>query len=100
MNKTGIILFAVSSAIALPFAAQAQQSFVRELADMASAAADAAREQKEQAAAPEAVTSTTARGLDARENPVLFFENDWSIRLAGEKNKGLTLDEIAPRGED
>jgi len=28
---------------------------------------------------------------------VLFFENDWSIRLAEEKNKGLRLSEIAPR---
>jgi peptide chain release factor 3 len=43
------------------------------------------------------LTSTTARGFDGNENPVLFFENDWSIRLAGEKNKGLALAEIAPR---
>ena len=46
------------------------------------------------------LTSTTARGYDAHENHVLFFENDWSIRLAGEKNKGLELDEIAPRNND
>ncbi len=46
------------------------------------------------------LTSTTARGYDSRENHVLFFENDWSIRLAGEKNKGLELDEIAPRNSD
>ena len=43
------------------------------------------------------LTSTTARGYDAKENHVLFFENDWSIRLAGEKNKHLELAEIAPR---
>ena len=43
------------------------------------------------------LTSTTARGYDANGNQVLFFENDWSIRLAGEKNKGLELTDIAPR---
>ena len=43
------------------------------------------------------LTSTTARGYDAVNNHVLFFENDWSIRLAQEKNKGLELAEIAPR---
>ncbi len=43
------------------------------------------------------LTSTSARGYDGNENPVLFFENDWSIRLAGEKNEGLKLSEIAPR---
>ncbi len=43
------------------------------------------------------LTSTTARGFDSHENPVLFFENDWSIRLAEEKNKNLRLSDIAPR---
>ena len=43
------------------------------------------------------LTSTSARGFDSADQPVLFFENDWSIRLAGEKNKGLELSEIAPR---
>ena len=43
------------------------------------------------------LTSTTARGYDAHEHHVLFFENDWSIRLACEKNKNLELAEIAPR---
>ena len=43
------------------------------------------------------LTSTSARGFDARNNPVLFFENEWSIRLACEKNRGLELGEIAPR---
>ena len=46
------------------------------------------------------LTSTSARGMDGSGNPVLFFENDWSIRLAGEKNKGLELMEIAPREAD
>ncbi len=46
------------------------------------------------------LTSTSARGYDHHENRVLFFENDWSIRLAGEKNKNLVLSEIAPRGVD
>ncbi len=44
------------------------------------------------------LTSTSARGRDHRDNRVLFFENDWSIRLAGEKNKNLVLSDIAPRG--
>jgi len=43
-----------------------------------------------------ALTSTTARGTDALGKPVLFFENDWSIRLAEERNPGLVLDEIEP----
>ncbi len=43
------------------------------------------------------LTSTTARGYDSLNRNVLFFENDWSIRLAGEKNKGLELSDIAPR---
>ncbi|MBR0320383.1 MAG: hypothetical protein IIX10_04940 [Clostridia bacterium] len=43
------------------------------------------------------LTSTSARGFDSHDNPVLFFGNDWSIRLAEEKNKGLLLSEIAPR---
>ncbi len=42
------------------------------------------------------LTSTTVRGNDAQAHPVLFFENEWSIRLAGEKNPGLVLDEIEP----
>ncbi len=42
------------------------------------------------------LTSTTARGMDERGNHCLFFENDWSIRLACEKNKGLELSDIAP----
>ena len=42
------------------------------------------------------LTSTTARGTDARGKPVLFFENEWSIRLAMERNPGLALDEIEP----
>ena len=42
------------------------------------------------------LTSTTHRGRDSREHPVLFFENEWSIRLAEEKNPGLKLSDIEP----
>ncbi len=34
------------------------------------------------------LTSTTHRGLDSREHPVLFFENEWSIRLVLDKTRG------------
>ncbi|NLC31668.1 MAG: peptide chain release factor 3 [Clostridiales bacterium] len=44
------------------------------------------------------LTSTTHRGRDRREHPVLFFENEWSIRLAQEKNPGLQLSDIEPTG--
>ena len=40
------------------------------------------------------LTSTTARGRDAWDQPVLFFENEWSIRLAEEKNPGLKLADV------
>ena len=43
------------------------------------------------------LTSTSARAFDAEEREVLLFENDWSIRLAEENNKGLKLAELAPR---
>ena len=46
------------------------------------------------------LTSTSARGWDGAEREVLFFENEWSIRLAGEKNRGLELSEIAPEYAD
>ncbi|MBR4502222.1 MAG: peptide chain release factor 3 [Clostridia bacterium] len=46
------------------------------------------------------LTSTSARGWDGAGREVLFFENDWSIRLAGEKNRGLELSEIAPEYAD
>jgi len=46
-----------------------------------------------------ALTSTTARGRDAQGHAVLFFENEWSIRLAAEKNPGLVLEEIEPMEE-
>ena len=42
------------------------------------------------------LTSTSARGWDGAEREVLFFENEWSVRLACEKNRGLELSEIAP----
>ena len=44
------------------------------------------------------LTSTTARGQDAQGHNVLFFENEWSIRLAEERNPGLQLSEIEPGG--
>ena len=43
------------------------------------------------------LTSTSARARDAEDRDVLLFENEWSIRLAQENNKGLTLAELAPR---
>ena len=46
------------------------------------------------------LTSTTARGRDAQGNDVLLFENEWSIRLAQEKNPGLVLLELAPMSEE
>jgi len=39
------------------------------------------------------LTSTSARAFDGEERPVLLFENEWSIRLAGENNEGLELAE-------
>ena len=45
------------------------------------------------------LTSTTHRGLDSREHPVLFFENEWSIRLVLDKNPGLVLMDVEPREE-
>ena len=43
------------------------------------------------------LTSTSGRAQDAEERDVLLFENEWSIRLALENNKGLELSELAPR---
>lgn len=43
------------------------------------------------------LTSTTARGLDSQGHSVLFFENEWSIRLAQEKNAGLVLTDLEPQ---
>ncbi len=43
------------------------------------------------------LTSSSARARDAHDNDVLLFENEWSIRLAGEKNPGLELSDIAPQ---
>jgi peptide chain release factor 3 len=43
------------------------------------------------------LTSSSARVFDSGERDVLLFENEWSIRLAGENNQGLELAEIAPR---
>lgn len=43
------------------------------------------------------LTSTSGRGMDSRERPVLLFENEWSIRLACENNPGLELSETSTR---
>ncbi len=42
------------------------------------------------------LTSTTHLGMDSHQHPVLFFENEWSIRLAQEKNPGLELADVEP----
>ena len=34
---------------------------------------------------------------DEDDNPVLIFQNDWSIRQVEERNKNLTLEEISLR---
>ncbi len=41
------------------------------------------------------LTSSTMLVEDDEERPVLLFENDWNIRWAEEKNKGLVLADIA-----
>lgn len=41
------------------------------------------------------LTSSTIVVEDNEGRPVFLFENDWSIRWALERNKGLTLEEIA-----
>ena len=43
------------------------------------------------------LTSTTQLGVDRHGRDVLLFENEWSIRLAGENNEGLVLAETADR---
>ena len=43
------------------------------------------------------LTSTSACGIDRSGRDVLFFENEWSIRLATENNEGLVLAETADR---
>ena len=43
------------------------------------------------------LTSTTQYGVDRHGRDVLLFENEWSIRLAGENNEGLVLAETADR---
>ncbi len=43
--------------------------------------------------------STTVPAVDRAGRDVLFFENEWSIRLCCENNKGLELNETADRAE-
>ncbi len=43
------------------------------------------------------LTFTSGRAFDGDNRPVLLFENEWSIRLAQENNKGLALTDTASR---
>ena len=43
------------------------------------------------------LTSSSARAQDSAGRKVLLFENEWSIRLAGENNEGLELSDTAKR---
>ncbi len=43
------------------------------------------------------LTSSSARAADSAGRDVLFFENEWSIRLAQENNEGLQLTDTAKR---
>ena len=43
------------------------------------------------------LTSTSGRAKDSHGRDVLLFENEWSIRLAGENNEGLELKDTAER---
>lgn len=45
------------------------------------------------------LSSTTRLAEDSRQRPVLLFENEWSIRWALDNNKGLSLQDVAPRYE-
>lgn len=42
------------------------------------------------------LTSSTKLVRDSRGNPVLLFENEWSVQWAKDKNKGLELSDISP----
>ncbi|HOK42884.1 MAG TPA: peptide chain release factor 3, partial [Thermoclostridium caenicola] len=42
------------------------------------------------------LTSSTMLVHDGRGNPVLLFENEWSVNWARDKNKGLELSDISP----
>ncbi|MGI6691711.1 MAG: peptide chain release factor 3 [Christensenellales bacterium] len=46
------------------------------------------------------LTSSSARARDSEGHQVLLFENEWSIRLALERNKGLELNELPPLSEE
>ena len=43
------------------------------------------------------LTSTTVKAKDALQRDVLLFENEWSISWARDNNKGLELQDVAPR---
>ena len=46
------------------------------------------------------LTPSSARARDSEGHQVLLFENEWSIRLALERNKGLELNELPPLSEE
>jgi peptide chain release factor 3 len=43
------------------------------------------------------ITSDTLIAIDQWDNPVLLFQNEWSIRTVMERNSGIILDEILSR---
>jgi peptide chain release factor 3 len=57
-------------------------------------------EDSEQDIADLQLTSTSARAVDKEDNPVLLFQNEWSIRLAQENNSKLVLRELPPLKEE
>ncbi len=66
MNIRSVIKYAAAAALAMAIPVMAQSS-VKDLANMASAAMDAARERSEQAASPEAVKAIFAKAEEASE---------------------------------
>ena len=72
MNIRTLIKYAAAAALAMAIPAMAQSSF-KDLADMASAAMDAARERSEQAASPEAVKAIFAKAEEAAEDGAINF---------------------------
>ena len=73
MNIGTTLKCAAFAALSLAMPAVAQKSSVRDLADMASAAVDAARERNEQAASPEAVKAIFAKAEDVAEDGAINF---------------------------
>ena len=72
MNKLSLILAAFAGAM-IAFPALAQQSSVKDLAVMASAAMDAAREKSDQALAPDNVKTIFAKAAEVAEDGCISF---------------------------